>query len=70
MTLDESFLQSISQMFPKIEEVRIDGCNFEGPIIRIDLGGLEHLRRIELDPKQIYRKESVLLQFTWNTMEL
>jgi hypothetical protein len=60
MSLRESFLQSISQMFPKIETVRIIGCDFEGPIIRIDLGGLEHLRRIELDLKQIYRKESVL----------
>jgi hypothetical protein len=61
MPLHESFLQSISQIFPKIETVRIAGCNFEKEhIIRIDLGGLEHLRRIELDPKQIYRKESVL----------
>jgi hypothetical protein len=60
ISLHESFLQSISQMFPKIEAVRITGCDFEGPIIRIDLGGLEHLRRIELDPKQICRKESVL----------
>jgi hypothetical protein len=60
MSLHESFLQSVSQMFPKIEAVRIAGCDFERPIIRIDLGGLEHLRRIELDPSQICRKESVL----------
>jgi hypothetical protein len=26
----------------------------------LNLGGLEHLRRIELDPKQIYQKESIL----------
>jgi hypothetical protein len=58
--LHESFLQSISQMFPKIEAVRIAGCYFEEPIIRIDLGGLEHLRRFEPDPRHIYRKESVL----------
>jgi hypothetical protein len=60
VSLHEYFLQSISQMFPKIEAVRIAGCDFEGPIIRIDLGGLENLRRIELDPKQIYQKEGVL----------
>jgi hypothetical protein len=60
ISLRKFFLQSISQMFPKIEAVRIAGCYFEGPVNRIDLGGLEHLRRIELDPRQIYRKESVL----------
>jgi hypothetical protein len=62
MSIDESFLQSISQMFPKIKAVSIAGCDFEEPIIRIDLRGLEHLRRIELDPKQIYQKESVLFE--------
>jgi hypothetical protein len=60
MFLHKSFLRPISQMFPKIQAVRFTGCDFEEPIIRINLRGLEHLRRIELDLKQIYRKESVL----------
>jgi hypothetical protein len=60
MLLDKFFLKSTLQLFPNIETVKIDGCDFEESAISIDLTDLKHLRRIELDLAQVYKRKSAL----------
>jgi hypothetical protein len=58
LMLSHRFLQATCDMFPNLNTVRMDGCHFDQEGI-IDLCHLKHLYRLELNLRQVHKKNNV-----------
>jgi hypothetical protein len=58
--LSNHFLQATLQLFPNIQTLKLDGCEFKEPYISIDLSHLKQLHRLELRLKHIHQKNNMV----------